>query len=143
MRTQPTLPNIKVQDAPPFVVPFTPSAMSEFNTDDRDTSGWSANAYQSAAHFVYSAENTEPVLSMLNAQAGEKIVDFGCGSGEVTHQIIRAVGEEGEVVGIDISQAMVRSPLIFFMLPRSLITTVRLRSRRQSVRRICQARICS
>jgi ubiquinone/menaquinone biosynthesis C-methylase UbiE len=78
-----------------------------FNTNDRDTSGWSANAYQSAAHFVYSTENTATVLGMLDAQNGECIVDFGCGSGEVTAEIIHAVGQTGEVIAIDVSSSMV------------------------------------
>ncbi|KAI0035326.1 S-adenosyl-L-methionine-dependent methyltransferase [Vararia minispora EC-137] len=81
--------------------------VSSFNTDDRDASGWSANAYQSAAHFVYSTENTTPVLKLLDARPGERIVDFGCGSGEVTRQILCAVGDEGEVAGIDSSSAMI------------------------------------
>ena len=83
------------------------SNTSSFNTDDRDASGWSANAYQSAAHFVYSTENTAPVLKLLDAKPGERIVDLGCGNGEVTQQILRAVGDGGEVAGIDISSAMV------------------------------------
>ena len=80
---------------------------TEWNAADRDSSGWSANAYNSAAHFVYSAKNTANVLGLLNAQPGERIVDFGCGSGEVTIELIKAVGEKGEVAATDISSSMV------------------------------------
>ena len=87
---------------------------STFNMSDRDGSGWSANAYQSAAHFVYSAQNTASILGMLQAKHGERIVDFGCGSGEVTCEIINAVGDEGEVFAFDISSSMVCAIYLLF-----------------------------
>ena len=83
---------------------------TDWNAADRDATGWSANAYNSAASFVYSAKNTANVLGLLDAQPGERIVDFGCGSGEVTAQLIKAVGEEGKVAAADISSSMVSPP---------------------------------
>ncbi|KAI0060309.1 S-adenosyl-L-methionine-dependent methyltransferase [Artomyces pyxidatus] len=74
---------------------------------DRDASGWSASAYRAAAPFVYAAAFTAPILTSLDARPGERIVDFGCGSGEVTKEIVNLVGHEGEVVGIDISENMI------------------------------------
>lgn len=69
---------------------------------------WSAHAYNANAAFVYSQAYTNPVLSMLNPQPGDKIYDFGCGSGELSVQIAKAVGKTGVVVGVDASESMVR-----------------------------------
>ncbi len=44
------------------------------------------------------------MLSMLNAQPGEKIMDFGSGSGELTVQLQSIVGESGLIVGVDAKQ---------------------------------------
>lgn len=77
------------------------------STSDRDS--WSATAYNQTASFVYSSAFTAPVLSLLDAKPGETIIDFGCGSGEVTLEIDRVVrGQEGGlVVGVDSSESMI------------------------------------
>lgn len=64
--------------------------------------------YSAHASFVYSAKYTNAVLTLLDAKPGEKIIDLGCGTGELTRTIKEMVGEGGEVVGVDSSQAMVR-----------------------------------
>ena len=71
--------------------------------------GWSAEAYNKNASFVYSKEFTTPVLDLLRAQLGERILDFGCGSGELTLQLKELVGPEGIVIGIDSSANMVHT----------------------------------
>ena len=71
--------------------------------------GWSAEAYNKNASFVYSKEFTTPVLDLLRAQPGERILDFGCGSGELTLQLKELVGPEGIVIGIDSSVNMVHT----------------------------------
>ena len=78
----------------------------------RDGSGWSASLYNQTARFVYSSEYTGPVLSLLDAQPGQRIIDFGCGSGELTLDIQETVGHEdgGIVCGLDYSESMVRAP---------------------------------
>lgn len=65
------------------------------------------------ANFVYSDAATAPVLSMLSAQPGERILDFGCGSGELTHRLESLVGEKGEIWGVDANAEMVHS--IYFV----------------------------
>lgn len=77
-------------------------------TDNNKGEDWSPEKYNKHASFVYSKEFTTPVLSMLNPQPGEKIIDFGCGSGELTVQLQSIVGESGLVIGVDSSQNMVR-----------------------------------
>ncbi|KLO17290.1 S-adenosyl-L-methionine-dependent methyltransferase [Schizopora paradoxa] len=76
-------------------------------TDNNKGEDWSPEKYNKHASFVYSKEFTTPVLSMLNPQPGEKIIDFGCGSGELTVQLQSIVGESGLVIGVDSSQNMV------------------------------------
>ena len=78
-------------------------------SDARDNSGWSASQYNKTASFVYSAAFTAPVLELLNAQPGERILDVGCGSGEVTLLLQQIVEQKdgGMVVGTDLSESMV------------------------------------
>ena len=79
--------------------------------DVPDTSGWSASLYNKTASFVYSATFTAPVLELLAAQPGERILDLGCGSGEVTLVLQDIVGQKdgGLVVGTDFSESMVNT----------------------------------
>jgi tRNA A58 N-methylase Trm61 len=72
-----------------------------------DSSGWSASLYNKNAPYVYSASNTNAVLQLLNAKPGERVFDFGCGTGEVTLQIAEIVGSDGLVIGVDLSESMV------------------------------------
>ena len=67
---------------------------------------WSAPEYNKAASFVYSTENTAPILMLLDPKPGDKIIDFGCGSGEVTLELSQAVEDSGIIVGIDSSWSM-------------------------------------
>ena len=78
-------------------------------SDTRDSSGWSASQYNKTASFVYSTAFIAPVLELLNAQPGERILDVGCGSGEVTLLLQKIVEQKarGMVVGTDFSESMV------------------------------------
>jgi SAM-dependent methyltransferase len=73
----------------------------------RDTTGWCATIYNNVAPFVYSPEATAPILRLLEASPGDRVLDLGCGSGEVTAEIMRLVQPKGIVVGVDLSQSMV------------------------------------
>jgi SAM-dependent methyltransferase len=101
------------------MAPTTISPLPESN-DSPDSSGWSATHYNKAAPFVYSPEFTAPVLDLLAAKPGERIIDFGCGSGEVTMKIAEIVGSGGGlVVGVDFSENMV-SHLGHAILPEAI-----------------------
>jgi len=63
---------------------------------------WDAATYD--AHFGFVTELGAPLLELLAAQSGEKIIDVGCGTG---HQA-QALGEIGAVVlGIDADERMI------------------------------------
>ena len=78
----------------------------------RDSSGWSASLYNKTASFVYSPSYASPVLDLLAAQPGERIIDIGCGSGELTKDLQLLVEQKagGVVVGTDFSESMVSIP---------------------------------
>jgi arsenite methyltransferase len=45
-------------------------------------------------------------LDALNPRAGAKLLDVGCGPGLLVHDMAHAVGEGGQVIGVDMSQQM-------------------------------------
>ncbi len=45
-------------------------------------------------------------LEALQLKAGESVLDVGCGSGLLAHDMATLVGESGRVTGVDISQDM-------------------------------------
>ncbi|WP_460979526.1 class I SAM-dependent methyltransferase [Spirosoma knui] len=69
------------------------------NPSDRS---WDADLYQQKHAFVfrYGAD----VLSLLEPKPGERILDLGCGTGELTAQIAQ---RGAEVVGLDASASMI------------------------------------
>ncbi|ESK91259.1 methyltransferase type 11 [Moniliophthora roreri MCA 2997] len=77
------------------------------STEAPDKSGWSASQYNETASFVYSAAYTSPVLELLSARPSERIIDFGCGSAEITLELEEIVGSSGYVVGVDSSESMI------------------------------------
>ena len=70
--------------------------------DTGSTQHWDPDRYARNARFV--AELGQPVVELLAPQAGERILDLGCGDGALT----RRLGEVGaKVVGVDSSAEMV------------------------------------
>ena len=67
---------------------------------------WDPNAYNKVASFVYSNKFTAPVLELLDARPGERILDIGCGTGELSLELRRIVGHDGIVLGVDASESM-------------------------------------
>ncbi|KAF8798851.1 S-adenosyl-L-methionine-dependent methyltransferase [Phlegmacium glaucopus] len=87
---------------------YRPNFATKQENNAPDNSGWSASEYNKSASFVYSAAFTAPVLELLNAQPGERILDVGCGSGELTLLLQKIVEQKGGgmVVGTDFSESM-------------------------------------
>lgn len=63
---------------------------------------WNSKLYDSKHSFV--TEYGNDVLQLLEAKAGELILDLGCGTGALTNKIT-SLG--AEVIGIDASQSMI------------------------------------
>lgn len=65
--------------------------------------GWNAKLYDTKFRFV--SEYGKDVLGLLNAQAGEEIIDLGCGTGDISYEIAKT----GAVVsGFDLSETMIQ-----------------------------------
>ena len=63
---------------------------------------WNADLYQSKCSFVW--EFGRDLLALLDPHPGERILDAGCGTGQLTGEIART---GAEVTGIDKSPAMI------------------------------------
>lgn len=62
---------------------------------------WDAALYQQKHHYVF--EKGLDVLAFLNAQPQEKILDLGCGTGQLTHEIAKT---GAYVLGLDSAAPM-------------------------------------
>ena len=69
-----------------------------------ETTSWNPDRYAKNARFV--ADLGAPLLELLAPQAGERILDLGCGDGALTEKL-RAAG--CAVVGVDASLAQLRA----------------------------------
>ena len=65
---------------------------------------WDSKDYDSKYEFV--SRYGEELLSLLRAEKEERILDLGCGTGDLTHLISR---KAKEVVGLDKSSNMIRT----------------------------------
>ena len=67
---------------------------------------WCAEGYDKNARFV--SDLGMPVVELLNAKPGERILDLGCGDGVLTKRL-----QDGgcEVVGIDSSPELIQAAL--------------------------------
>ena len=48
----------------------------------------------------------EEALRVATARPGERVIDIGCGCGDTSIRLARAVGERGRVLGVDVSRPM-------------------------------------
>ncbi len=63
---------------------------------------WQTNLYDSKLDYV--SELGKGVVELLNPKSGEKILDLGCGTGDLAYQISHS---EAVVIGMDLSTQMV------------------------------------
>lgn len=69
-----------------------------------DKQVWSASSYEENARFV--SDLGAAVLDWLSPQAGERILDLGCGDGALTLRLIEA---GADVVGVDMSDSFLEA----------------------------------
>ncbi|KJA21142.1 hypothetical protein HYPSUDRAFT_42244 [Hypholoma sublateritium FD-334 SS-4] len=91
----------------------SPTVAEAVQDGQRDSSGWSASLYNKTASFVYSPSYASPILDLLAARPGERIMDIGCGSGELTKDLQLVVEQKdgGVIVGTDFSESMIEKAL--------------------------------
>lgn len=65
---------------------------------------WSSDSYDTHARFV--SDMAGAVVDWLDPQAGENILDLGCGDGVLTEQLVRA---GANVIGVDMSENLLAS----------------------------------
>ena len=70
---------------------------------------WDAALYQGKHAFVY--KHGASLLDLLDARPGERVLDLGCGTGQLTAEIAR---RGATVVGIDKSPAMIEQARVNF-----------------------------
>lgn len=71
-------------------------------TENPESQSWNAARYERNAGFV--ADLGEPLLELLAARPGERILDLGCGDGRLS---LRIAESGAEVVGVDAAPDMV------------------------------------
>ena len=83
--------------------------MSEQGEHQRDFWERRADAWERRADEIgaFSDAYGQAAMDALAPQPGERVLDIGCGPGSTTIELGRRVSPEGEVVGADISAAMV------------------------------------
>jgi trans-aconitate methyltransferase len=70
----------------------------------KHTTSWNPKSYAKNARFV--SDLGEPLLQLLDAKPGERILDLGCGDGALTEKISAA---ECQVFGVDSSIAQLQA----------------------------------
>jgi len=74
---------------------------------DEASNEWDPESYDSDTGFVH--DYGASVVDLLDPRPGERILDLGCGTGHLTADIAEAVGQSGDVLGVDQSAEMVES----------------------------------
>ncbi|AXS82107.1 class I SAM-dependent methyltransferase [Marinobacter sp. Arc7-DN-1] len=83
----------------------TPSHDKLFKLDDADSYNEVVDLFDKYTEQVTGHLPT-PMMSMAGIKADQRVLDIGAGTGIVALEVARKLGEQGEVVGIDLSDGM-------------------------------------
>ena len=93
---------------------------------------WNAALYRKSHGFV--AEYGKNLLACVPEDAGQCILDFGCGTGELTAALAR---KAGQVIGVDQSAAMIRAAREKYTGPENhVLDAARIDDKSRTARRI-------
>jgi SAM-dependent methyltransferase len=78
-----------------------------------EPSGWQLSgsgpeAYEQYIVPAWMGEWAQDLVAVSHIQAGQRVLDVGCGTGVVTRAIARLMNPSGEVVGLDVNDAMLQ-----------------------------------
>jgi ubiquinone/menaquinone biosynthesis C-methylase UbiE len=66
-----------------------------------------ANVYDASVEVVYRSYRSQ-IVAALDLQEGDAALDLACGTGPNVPHLVSAVGSTGRVVGVDLSEGMLR-----------------------------------
>ena len=83
--------------------------MDEPETNEREFWDLRADAWERRADAMdaFSSAYGTPAMDALGLQPGERVLDIGCGPGTTAIELAGRVAPDGEVVGVDVSGAMI------------------------------------
>ncbi|HEX4206162.1 MAG TPA: methyltransferase domain-containing protein [Ktedonobacteraceae bacterium] len=83
--------------------------VTQFHSVDQTTNPQSFVQFMDTSHAQRTAQSyKQAIMEQLALQEGATILDVGCGTGQDTQDLARAVGPHGRVVGIDSSETMLQ-----------------------------------
>jgi ubiquinone/menaquinone biosynthesis C-methylase UbiE len=83
--------------------------VTQFHSVDQTTNPAFFTQFMDTSHAQQTAQSyKQTIMEQLALQAGATILDIGCGAGQDTQDLARAVGPRGRVVGIDKSETMLQ-----------------------------------
>lgn len=81
--------------------------VTQFHSVDQTTNPTAFVQFMDTSHALPTAQSyKQEMMEQLALQEGATILDVGCGTGQDTQDLARAVGPRGRVVGIDSSETM-------------------------------------
>jgi SAM-dependent methyltransferase len=94
----------------------TVSAITVAAENEEATEAWSGvlfDRFVQYRHLIVAglAEFGEAAMRMHPPQAGDRVLDVGCGFGDTTQQLAARVGAEGEAVGVDVSEPFIEASI--------------------------------
>jgi len=79
----------------------------DFTTvDDTQDASWFIQFSDAMNAMPGQRETRQALIAALGPLVGQQVLDVGCGAGDDTREVAELVGQDGRVVGVDISEAM-------------------------------------